>query len=81
MAFPADKETWRRVVGKDLPLGELGDTIIANDHNDYAVFLEALQDTLGISIVGGYGSVKLRLDDLSTAAESFVIMQLVQGKL
>jgi len=66
MVFPADKETWRRVEGKDLPLSKLGDVIEDTDHNDYADFLERLQDVLGLTILAGFGSVKLRLADMDT---------------
>jgi len=66
MVFPADKETWRRVEGKDLPLSKLGDVIEDTDHNDYADFLERLQDVLGLTILSGFGSVKLRLADMDT---------------
>jgi len=66
MVFPADKETWRRVEGKDLPLSKLGDVIEDTDHNDYADFLERLQDVLGLTILSGFGSVKLRLADIDT---------------
>jgi len=66
MVFPADKETWRRVEGKDLPLGKLGDVVEDTDHNDFADFLERLQDVLGLTILAGFGSVKLRLADMDT---------------
>lgn len=64
MVFPVDKETWRRVEGKDLPLGKIGDVVEDTDHNDFAVFLEALQDTLGVSFISGYSSLKDRLDSV-----------------
>ena len=81
MAFPADKETWVRKQGKDLVHGILGDVIEASDFNDYATFLENLQDTLGITIIGGYGSVKARLDATATLDSTFVLTQLTRGQL
>jgi len=81
MTFPTDKETWTPKVGKDLSLGVLGDVLEASDFNDYADFLERLQDTLGLDIIGDFASVKLRLDDTATLASTMVAMQLIQGKL
>lgn len=56
MVFPADKETWEDV--------ETDDLIVKEHPNGIWDFLERLQDTLGINFLGGFGSLKLRLDDL-----------------
>jgi len=56
MAFPNDKETWEDV--------ETDDLIVKEHPNGIWDFLERLQDTLGINFLGGFGSLKLRLDDL-----------------
>lgn len=61
MAYPDDKETWA--------VRETDDLIPASDHNDWATFLEALQDTLGLGIKLGYDSVKLLLDYLKGKAD------------
>lgn len=65
MAYPDTKETFRRVENQDLPDVD-GDIVDEDDHNLPVDFLERLQDVLGLDILGGFGSVKLRLDDLTT---------------
>jgi len=81
MAFPDDKETWRRVVGKNLALGILGDKVKTGDQNNIADFLERLEDLLGYSFIEGYATLKEKLDDLPTKETNFVLNQLIQGKL
>lgn len=66
MAFPGDKETWVRWINKDLPTSELGSEIDAVVINSQRDFLERLQDLLGLNFLGGFGSLKLRLDDMDS---------------
>jgi len=61
MSYPTDKETWERV--------DTNDIIVKGDKNNWAIFLEALQDTLGLGIKLGYGTVKLLLDYLKGEAD------------
>ena len=61
MAYPDDKETFRRVVNQDLP-AEPGNVVDENDQNLPADFLERLQDTLGYGIKMGYATVKAFFD-------------------
>lgn len=78
MAYPVNKETFRRVVNQDLPTVE-GDIVDEDDQNLPADFLERLQDTLGYSILGGYGSVKARLDGMQTLIDAGLKVQLITG--
>ena len=56
MVYPADKETWDRVNTND---------IIQKEHtNNWEIFLEALQDTLGLNITMGETDLKAYLDIL-----------------
>lgn len=71
MAFPVDKETWTDKVNRDLSVGEAGDMIDAGDVNALYDFLERLEDTLGISFISPYGSLKLKLDDMPTDEKAF----------
>ena len=48
MAYPDDKETFRRVVNQDLSHGIEGDTVDQGDQNNMGDFLERLEDTLGM---------------------------------
>ena len=66
MAYPVDKELFPAVTGRDPALGIKGDRVKASEHNKVFDFLERLQDTLGISILGGKASVKARLDDIES---------------
>lgn len=61
MAYPDDKETFRRVVNQELPAIP-GDTVDEDDQNLPASFLERLQDTLGYGIKMGYASMKAFFD-------------------
>lgn len=61
MAYPDDKETFRRVVNQELP-DIPGDVLDENDQNLPADFLERLQDTLGYGIKMGYATVKAFFD-------------------
>jgi len=66
MAYPVDKELFRRVVGENLAEGIPGDVVIADDQNNPANFLERLQDTLGLEVQGAFPSVADRLNSLSS---------------
>lgn len=57
MAYPDNKETFRRVINQELP-DIPGDTVDENDQNLPANFLERLQDTFGYNIKMGYTTVK-----------------------
>ena len=61
MSFPVDKETWRRVIGKNLSIGQVGDNVTTDDHNLIADFLERLEDILGINFIEGYTDLKAKL--------------------
>jgi len=62
--YPADKETFRRVVNRDLSGGIPGTTLDKDDQNLPADFLERLQDTLGLEVNGEYASVAERLNTI-----------------
>ena len=64
MAYPADKETFRRVVNQELPTIP-GDTVDADDNNKPVDFLERLEDTLGYGIKMGFANVKAFFDDIN----------------
>ena len=66
MAYPTDKETFRRVENQDIGQGIPGSTLDQDDHNKPVDFIERLQDTLGLEIQGTETSVAERL----TAIES-----------
>jgi len=66
MAYPDDKETFRRVVNQDLTQGIPGDTVDENDQNLPADFLERLQDIFGYNLLGGFDTLKLRLDNIDS---------------
>lgn len=67
MGYPDNKETWERV--------ETDELIVKEHKNNWSIFLEGLQDTLGLGIKLGYGTVKLLLDYLKSKAD------LVDGKV
>lgn len=64
MAYPDDKEIFRRVVGEDLAAGIPGDIVTADDRNKPVDFLERLQDTLGVGIKGGEVNLNDRIKAL-----------------
>ena len=64
--YPDDKETFDRAVNRKLP-EETGTILNANNFvNPQSSFLERLQDTLGLGIKMGYGTVKLFFDWIVT---------------
>lgn len=63
MAYPDDKETFRRVINQDLP-AEPGTVLDQGDQNLPADFLERLQDTFGYNIKMGYANVKEFFDNI-----------------
>ncbi len=81
MVWPADKETFPTWLNKDLPTDELGTEIDADILNDVFRLLERIEDSLGVSFISGYADLKERLDALPTQENTFVLSQLVQGKL
>jgi len=81
MAYPDDKEEFRRVVNEDLPAVE-GTVLDENDQNLPADFLERLQDTFGYNIKMGYASVKAFFDDVVskiTGVNKNQVIALYQG--
>ena len=64
MSFPDDKETFERVVGKNLAEGVKGDKIPATGWNAIRDFIERLEDLLGLDFNGIFVSHKLRHDDI-----------------
>lgn len=68
--YPVSKDTWAPKVDRDLSIGVVGDKVNKTWFNNWQEWIEALQDTLGLSILGGYSSVKDRLDDMPTEAEA-----------
>jgi len=66
MAYPDDKEEFRRVVNQDLPDVE-GDIVDKDDQNKPADFLERLQDTIGLNIKGGEASLNSRINLIESA--------------
>ena len=76
MAYPVDKETFRRVVNQELPTIP-GDVLNENDQNLPADFLERLQDTLGYDIKMGEASVKAFFDTVNARFAAIKIPQLI----
>lgn len=80
MAYPDDKETFRRVINQELPTIP-GDLVDENDQNLPADFLERMQDTLGYNIKMGFASVKAFFDNINSRfaaikkAEVFTLYQ------
>lgn len=66
MTYPDNKETWTPKVDRDLSVGERGSIVDKTWFNNWQDFLERLQDTLGLGIKMGYGSLKLFLDYVNT---------------
>jgi len=64
MSFPDDKETFRRVVGKNMPIGQQGDKVKTGDHNNVADFIERLEDILGYNFIDGYADLKAKLTQI-----------------
>lgn len=77
--YPTSKDTWTRKVNRDLSIGQIGDELDEEDFNTWADWVEALQDTLGLLINGGYSSVADRLDDMPTNTKS-LIFSLLGGR-
>lgn len=57
MGYPNEIVRFRRVKNRDLTIGEPGDIILAEDHNELAETLEAVQETLGINPQGQFQTV------------------------
>lgn len=57
MSYPEDKEYFRRVINRELPLIP-GDTVDQEDQNKPADFLERLQDVLGYGVRMGFPTMK-----------------------
>jgi len=67
--YPNNIKTFRRVVNRDLSQGILGDIVLAEDHNEKAEEIEAIEQTLGINPQGSFSTVKDRLDDIEKKAQ------------
>lgn len=61
MSYPDNKETWNRV--------ETDDLIPPEHKNNISIFLEQLQDTLGLGLKLGFQTLKLLLDYLKSKAD------------
>lgn len=70
MAYPQDKETWRRVVGRDFPASETGDEVEDDDHNLPVDFMERLEDILGYDFIDGFSDLADRLDTLIASEDA-----------
>jgi hypothetical protein len=62
--YPNEYDTFRRVKGRDLTIGEPGDIILPDDHNDTADAIEKIERTLGTNPQGSYNSVKERIENI-----------------
>jgi hypothetical protein len=60
--YPNEYDTFRRVKGRDLTIGEPGDIILPSDHNDFADAIETIEKILGINPQGTYQTVAERLE-------------------
>lgn len=60
--YPAEYDTFRRVRNRDLTIGEPGDLILAEDHNEPVDAIEKIERTLGINPQGSFNTVRERLD-------------------
>lgn len=75
MGYPNEIVRFRRVKNRDLTIGEPGDIILAEDHNELAETLEAVQETLGVNPQGSYASVAERLDNIGGGGVRTIILQ------
>lgn len=71
MDFPVSQDTWERKVNRNLSISVIGDDLDEQDYADWADWLEDFQDILGYNILGGYGTLVARLDDLASGTDSF----------
>jgi hypothetical protein len=60
--YPNEYDTFRRVKGRDLTIGEPGDIILPSDHNDFADAIETIERILGITPQGTYQTIAERLE-------------------
>jgi len=60
--YPNGIKSFRRVVNRDLSQGIIGDIVLAEDHNEKAEEIEAIEQTLGVNPQGSFGSVKERIE-------------------
>lgn len=70
--FPASKDTWTPKIDRDLTIPVTGDRIVKGWYNDWKIWIEAFQDTMGYNILGGYGTLVERLDDVPSESDAFV---------
>jgi hypothetical protein len=67
--YPNEYDTFRRVKGRDLTIGEPGDIILPSDHNDFADAIETIEQTLGIYPQGTYQTVAERISAIEQAGQ------------